>query len=758
MKKVKKLIPLFLILLAVCAAGTVKVLIGAMNSSLEENGRISVNAVLEQIQQAYEQQVGGFYNRLRVVDDYMVNGKSGVLDNADLVAFLHSWQNETKAKIFFIKDNGAALTVDKEETRLELSSVLLKDLKEKKNIARLIRYNDGAETKSGFIMAVPCEEYYIGSEAYTAIGAVVDRSEIDSMLQLYAYGGAANIFALDTEGNVIYANQTDEKLFQNYSLLKHLRNDGELTEEQFSFLQREIREQHSGISVIGGEKACYLGYYPIESNNAMLVCIVPKNAVDNTLIEYQKIVMTILLIMTVVVLTLFAGLFFAVAKVSIERQKALSEEQSRIRQQKNMEDLEALNKELKEAQGVTAEALQAAENANKAKTNFLSTMSHDIRTPMNAIIGITALLENDADNADKVREYVRKIKISAQNLFGIINDVLDMNKIESGKTTLSYTDFSLSGLIREIEVLFRPQAEEKNQTLEIVTENIRHDRLTGDNVRLTQIFGNLLSNAVKYTQKGGKILFYVEEHPALSSAYAKYRFIVKDNGMGMDEGFKDRIFEAFTREESSLTNKIQGTGLGMAITRNLIEIMGGTIDVESKKGEGSCFEIMLDMKLAKNREALPDNNSAEERYDGILHGMRFLCAEDNELNSEILTELLKLEGAECTIYENGEKVVEAFEKSEPGDYDMILMDVQMPVMNGYEATKKIRSSSHALAKTIPIIAMTANAFSEDIQLSLNAGMNAHVSKPVDMNVLKKTIQNIRFGGGGRRDGQLTIDN
>jgi len=271
--------------------------------------------------------------------------------------------------------------------------------------------------------------------------------------------------------------------------------------------------------------------------------------------------------------------------------------------------------------------------------------------------------------------------------------------------------------------------------------------VNGDQVHLMQIFSNLLSNAVKYTQEGGKIQFLVEECETYSSVYAKYRFLVRDNGIGMSADFKETIFDAFTRAESSVTNKIQGTGLGMAITRNLVEAMGGTIDVESELGQGSCFEVIIDLKIAEDKSVFSASQTEkDEQDDSILQGMKFLCAEDNELNAEILMELLRIEGAECTICENGERVLETFEKSAPGDYDMILMDVQMPVMNGYEATKAIRRSSHKLAKTIPIIAMTANAFSEDVQHSLEAGMNAHVSKPVEMRVLEKTIRSIKSGG------------
>ena len=365
-----------------------------------------------------------------------------------------------------------------------------------------------------------------------------------------------------------------------------------------------------------------------------------------------------------------------------------------------------LNKKLQKA-------LEQAKTASVEKSNFLFNMSHDIRTPMNAVIGMTSLIRHDA-----------------------------------GKTVFKYDDFSILNFIQEINNLFHSQIDEKKQIL-TTKKNIRHEWVNGDQLHLMQIFNNLLSNAVKYTQEGGEIQFLVEECETNSSVYAKYRFLVRDNGIGMSADFKDKIFDAFTRAENSVTNKIQGTGLGMAITRNLVEAMGGTIDVESELGQGSCFEVLIELRIAEDRTvALAAQEDTDEQDGNILQGMRFLCAEDNELNAEILTELLKIEGAECTICENGEEVLKAFEQSAPGDYDMILMDVQMPVMNGYEATKAIRRSSHELAKTIPIIAMTANAFSEDIQHSLAAGMNAHVSKPVEMKVLEKTIRSIKSGGGG----------
>lgn len=558
---------------------------------------------------------------------------------------------------------------------------------------------------------------------------------------------------LDNDGNITYTNQKEDKFFRNYFLLKHLKGDQAITEEEADSLQKKLDGREQGVELLGSDKPYYLGYCPIENNNTMLICIVEKSVVDNVLKDYQKTIAFETILMAGFILLLFAGLFYSISRRSLAEQKAEYEKRNNEIQTQAMKEMEESNKKLKKAKDITTEALQTAENANKAKTEFLSNMSHDIRTPMNAIIGMTSLIRYDAGNKDKVIEYADKIDISSQHLLGIINDVLDMSKIEAGKTVFKYNDFSILNFIQEINTLFQSQIDEKKQTLTIIKENIRHEWVNGDQVHLMQIFSNLLSNAVKYTQEGGKIQFLVEECETKSFVYAKYRFLISDNGMGMSADFKETIFDPFTRAESSMTNKIQGTGLGMAITRNLVKAMGGTIDLESELGQGSCFEVLIDMRIAEERTiALAAQEEIDEQDDNILQGMRFLCAEDNELNAEILMELLKIEGAECIICENGERVLETFEQSAPGDYDMILMDVQMPVMNGYEATKAIRRSSHELAMTIPIIAMTANAFSEDIQHSLAAGMNAHVSKPIEMKVLEKTIRSIKSGGGHRNAG------
>ena len=748
-KRKKIIVPLFFLILILLSLIFVKLLLNRMNSYIAENGKSSMGAVVEQIQQTYDLQVNGYYSQLHLLEDSLIQKEVRSIELDRNKKFFEAWQKESESTLIFLQENGKAITTDGTKLRVDMPSKLLLDLRNGYNIGKLVSLDYNQKKKDGYLVAIPCQEYTINGETYTAIGTLYDHSKLDSMLSVKSYNGNAYLFMLDNDGNITYTNQKEDKFFRNYFLLKHLKGDQAITEEEADSLQKKLDGREQGVELLGSDKPYYLGYCPIENNNTMLICIVEKSVVDNVLKDYQKTIGFTTLLMAGFILLLFAGLFYSISRRRLADQKAEYEKRNNAIQIQALREMQVANKKLKKAKDIATEALQTAENANKAKTDFLSNMSHDIRTPMNAIIGMTSLIRHDAGNKAKVIEYADKIDISSQHLLGIINDVLDMSKIEAGKTVFKYTDFSILDFITELNTIFHSQIDEKNQTLTIIKENIRHEWVNGDKVHLMQIFSNLVSNAVKYTQKGGKIQFLVEECETKSSVYAKYRFLVSDNGIGMSADFKETIFDAFTRAESSVTNKIQGTGLGMAITKNLVEAMGGTIDVESELGQGSCFEVLIDLRIAEGRKVvLTAQEEIDEPDSNTLKGMRFLCAEDNELNAEILMELLKIEGAECIICENGERVLEAFEQSAPGDYDMILMDVQMPVMNGYDATRAIRRSTHELAKTIPIIAMTANAFSEDIQYSLAAGMNAHISKPVDMKTLEKTIRRIKIGGRG----------
>ncbi len=522
------------------------------------------------------------------------------------------------------------------------------------------------------------------------------------------------------------------------------------------------------------------------------------------------------------------------------------------------------------------EALASARSANQAKSAFLANMSHDIRTPMNAIIGFSTLLARNPANEEKVREYTRKITASGRHLLSLINDVLDMSKIESGKMTLNTGEFELADLVGSVDAVIRPQAQAKGQSLEVEVANLRCETLLGDETRISQVLLNLLSNAVKYTQEGGHIWLRILGQEQHSPQFQNLLISVRDDGCGMTPEFCRSIFDAFSRAENSVTNKVQGTGLGMAITKSIVEMMGGSIQVESRPGKGSEFTVRLELRIPDQRadqsfwehhgvgsvlavdddpdlcetvsammegtgvevrtvlggpaaleaaegrpfdavlldwkmpgmsgleaaralrgilpessllfiltsydwseieesaraagidgflpkpffvanfkeqiievrakrgqaEAEARQREKERREAGALRGRSFLMAEDNALNAEILGELLAMQGARCRLVENGRLAVEAFQAEPPGTFDAVLMDVQMPVMNGYQATQAIRSLDRADGKTIPIIAMTANAFVEDVNAAMSAGMSAHIAKPVDAELLSRTLREL----------------
>ena len=575
--------PLFVIIFILSSFVFVKFLLNRMNTCIEVNGEISMEAVVEQIQQTYDMQVSGYYRQLHFVEGYLCEEKKISLETDNNRNFFKAWEKESESTLLFLQENGKAMTSDGTKLKVDMPSKLLLDLRNGSNIEKLVAFEFEQVKKDGYLVAIPCQKYTINGETYTAIGTVYDHSKLDSMLNLGGYDGSAYLFMLDNDGNITYTNQKDDIFFRNYSLLKHLKSNHAITEKEFDSLNKKIAERKKGVELLKKDKPYYLGYCPIESNNTMLIYIVKKEAVNNVLKEYQKTIGFTTMLMTGFILLLFAGLFYSISRFSIANQKVKFEKRNNELQAMAISEMEEANKNLKKAKNIAIEALQTAENANKAKTDFLSNMSHDIRTPMNAIIGIISLIRHNAGDKEKVIEYADKIAISSQHLLGIINDVLDMSKIEAGKTVSKYSDFSILDSIEELNTIFHSQANEKNQSFIITKENLKHEWVNGDKVHLMQIFSNLLSNAIKYTQEGGIIQFIAEESETNSSTYGKYHFIVSDNGMGMSADFKETIFDAFTRAESSVTNKIQGTGLGMAITKNLVESMGERLRLKANR-------------------------------------------------------------------------------------------------------------------------------------------------------------------------------
>ena len=396
-----------------------------------------------------------------------------------------------------------------------------------------------------------------------------------------------------------------------------------------------------------------------------------------------------------------------------------------------------------------SDALIAAEHANRAKTAFLNNMSHDIRTPMNAIVGFTGLAASHIDEPELVKDYLQKITVSSQHLLSLINDVLDMSRIESGAVTLEEDGVHLPDIIRDITTIIQANVTAKQLELLIDTQDVKHEDIIADKLRLNQVLLNILSNAIKFTPAGGTISFRLTEEPSSLADTANYVFRIRDNGIGMSKEFQETIFDAFTREKTSTVSGTQGTGLGMAITRNLVEMMDGTISVQSEEGKGSEFIVRIPFRIAEGsgsagKPAEPAEKPAAEAAPAAADftGKRILLAEDNEMNQMIAVAILENVGLTIDIASNGAEAVEKMEQAPAGTYDVILMDIQMPKMDGYEAAKRIRAMEDQKKAEIPIIAVTANAFEEDRKIALEAGMNGHLAKPYDINAIMQTLSEL----------------
>ena len=396
-----------------------------------------------------------------------------------------------------------------------------------------------------------------------------------------------------------------------------------------------------------------------------------------------------------------------------------------------------------------AEALTVAEDASRAKTAFLSNMSHEIRTPMNAIIGLDTLALHDAGLSEQTRDYLEKIGASARHLLGLINDILDMSRIESGRVILHKEEFSLGAVLEEINTMVMSQCSDKGLHYECRVLSEMGDWYVGDATKLKEVLINILSNAIKFTEAPGSVTMTVRR-TAQFEDQSTLCFRVQDTGIGMDQDFLPKIFDPFSQEDGSTKNKYGSTGLGMAITKNIVEMMNGTISVESEKGVGTAFTVFVTLKNSEHEEAAPAAAPGQETAsasggDGqrpTLAGRRILLAEDIEINAEIMMDVLSMEEIEADHAENGRVAVEMFSASTPGSYSAILMDIRMPEMDGLEAAAAIRALDRPDAKKIPIIALTANAFDEDVQRSLQAGMNAHLSKPVEPDHLYRTLEDL----------------
>ncbi len=507
----------------------------------------------------------------------------------------------------------------------------------------------------------------------------------------------AQISMIDSKGNYILKG----KSFKNSNFFEFYKSYNQINKEDFDNLKSKIHE--TGMFTMHNSKAesCLIVHIPVNTSfDWTLLTYIPlgdiiKNNIDWPLVIVVSICLMILLFFDILVIMRFNRKLAATAK--------------------------------------------EADFANKAKTVFLSTMSHDIRTPMNAIIGLTTIAEKNIEDSKSVSDNLHKIKLASNHLLTLINDILDISKVEHGNISLSPVRFSVIELAENLENMALPMIQQKNIDFRFQKNNITQEYLNADQLRINQVFINILSNAIKYTPDNKQVYVDLGEEPSSKEGFVKLVYNVSDKGIGMPESFMEIMYEPFMRQTDSRINTIQGTGLGLAITKKMVDLMGGKIECQSKEGEGTSFTVTLELEVSESEK----NAASQEENDSDLTEMKILVVEDMDVNWEIISTLLEMYGIKCRRAENGKVAVDTLRDSQAGEFDVVFMDIQMPVMNGLEATREIRKLENPYAAAIPIIAMTADAFSENVAECFDAGMNGHIAKPIDINNVVRELKKIR---------------
>ena len=560
--------------------------------------------------------------------------------------------------------------------------------------------------------------------------------EISTIRKYYtteSYGGHAATYIINRNGTLAYYDADNEDILGVRNVFKALREGTYAGSKDFATMRQQLNNYGiATASVLLKDNEYYYCLAKMAEYDMTIMLLIPAEYVAVSTMTMLQSALRIQVVFTVLLLGLVL-----LALISIVRAE---------RSSKMIKIEKETNQKLNKLRVAAEDALKVAESASKAKSTFLSNMSHDIRTPMNAIIGFATLALDDIRDGKKVQDYLSKILSSSKHLLGLINDILDMSRIESGKVVLEEQETDLVTTLQELQSIMEGQAKERKLKLHVDYSNLRDRHVYCDKTRLNQVMFNLLANAVKFTSEGGSIWLTMSQ---LEPTYevedrAIYEIRVKDTGIGIDKEFIKHIFEPFERERTSTVSKIQGTGLGMAITKNIVDMMGGTIEVESQKGVGTEFIIRLELRLqAEAGVANEDGTKQHGHAEGVAEfaGKRLLLAEDNELNREIACMLLSKYGFVIDTAENGQEAVDLVAASAPGYYDLVLMDIQMPVMDGHEATRKIRSLENKVLAKVPVVAMTANAFDEDRKAAKECGMNGFISKPINM---QEVVQALRM--------------
>ena len=560
--------------------------------------------------------------------------------------------------------------------------------------------------------------------------------EISTIRKYYtteSYGGHAATYIINRNGTLAYYDADNEDILGVRNVFKALREGTYVGSKDFATMREQLNNYGiATASVLLKDNEYYYCLAKMAEYDMTIMLLIPAEYVAVSTMTMLQSALRIQVVFTVLLLGLVL-----LALISIVRAE---------RSSKMIKIEKETNQKLNKLRVAAEDALKVAESASKAKSTFLSNMSHDIRTPMNAIIGFATLALDDIRDGKKVEDYLSKILSSSKHLLGLINDILDMSRIESGKVVLEEQETDLVTTLQELQSIMEGQAKERKLKLHVDYSNLRDRHVYCDKTRLNQVMFNLLANAVKFTSEGGSIWLTMSQ---LEPTYevedrAIYEIRVKDTGIGIGKEFIKHIFEPFERERTSTVSKIQGTGLGMAITKNIVDMMGGTIEVESQKGVGTEFIIRLELRLQAETGAANEEGAKQHGHaEGVAEfaGKRLLLAEDNELNREIACMLLSKYGFVIDTAENGQEAVDLVAASAPDYYDLVLMDIQMPVMDGHEATRRIRNLEDKELAKVPVVAMTANAFDEDRKAAKECGMNGFISKPINM---QEVVQALRM--------------
>lgn len=692
-------------------------------SSGEEINRMYLRELTAQIDSHFDTGLNARFSALHTIADSV--NDDDLASQAALTAFLQKAQEHNDFHFLaFLDENSLYYSIDGIRPAASRLSFLADLLQGNSN---QISYNEALLNENMILVGVTIDPIVYGENTFIAMLAGLTNESFSSHMALQSSETQTCASIVTQKGSFIIHNTFNNNLPLGTNVLTKLEtyatfNEGYSLEQ----VRADFEARSPGMTIFYADSHLQCMYYaPIEGTDWLMLLQIPYDVIDQ-LVSAQTHQLNGNAIIVLVVILVSISVLFLVYFINLQRH----------------------TRALIQANETAVAAQERAENASRAKSEFLSRMSHEIRTPMNGIIGMSTIARQNLNNPAKVEDCLKKVSLSSKHLLALINDILDMSKIESGKLEMNYEQFDLHLFLESLVSVYKTQAESKGLFFETILTGHVDNKLIGDSLRLNQILSNLLSNAIKFTSSGGKITLHITEAER-KDGRLWLLFEVSDTGVGIKEENFDKIFEAFEQEHSDVAHKFGGTGLGLSIVKRFTEMMGGRVELKSVLGEGSTFSVRIPFPMIEGANPIVwdeslvnfDSNITETKYD--FQNKRILLAEDNELNREIAVELLGTEtGAEIVEAEDGQKAVELFEQSAPGYFDMILMDIQMPHMDGYAATRAIRAMDRQDAKTIPILAMTANAFAEDAEKSRQAGMNAHIPKPLEIATLYATLNEI----------------